>query len=185
MLAAGTAGAPVASSVERRRVTGVAATIDEEWFVATGRRDMSLGKAMIGRQSSLRLDLLRFPLIVGVVFIHNFESTVRLAGGNTLGTNHLSPLVEFTRNLISHSLAPAAVPAFFLISGYLFFAGFDFTTSAYIGKLRSRVRTLLVPLLFWNVLMLVQWPSRRQFRHSGHSSPARMPPLRSTACSTW
>ncbi len=54
-----------------------------------------------------------------------------------------------------------AVPIFFFISGYLFFKGLEeWNTSVWIGKLKKRVRTLLVPYLVWNLLsILVQFLS--------------------------
>lgn len=47
-------------------------------------------------------------------------------------------------------LARICVPLFFVISGYLFFLNTSFNKESYIKKLKSRVRTLLVPYLIWN-----------------------------------
>jgi hypothetical protein len=41
------------------------------------------------------------------------------------------------------------------MSGYLFFEGFRYSWSAYGKKLRRRVDTLLIPLLFWSVATLL------------------------------
>jgi surface polysaccharide O-acyltransferase-like enzyme len=101
----------------------------------------------------MRLKLLRFPPIIGVIYIHAYSTTIQYAG-RTIGTDDLNTLTEFIRNLISQGLARLAVPLFFLISGYLFFANFKWSQQTYGKKVRSRIRTLLIPFLFWNLLGL-------------------------------
>lgn len=108
---------------------------------------------MITNEASLRLDILRFPLIVGVVFIHNYDLSVMFQGDRVGGENH-SFLVEFVRNLISQGVARVSVPLFFLMAGYLFFLTFKQTLSGYVGKIRTRFKTLFIPFVFWNLAML-------------------------------
>lgn len=110
---------------------------------------------MLDGESSLRLNLLRFPLVVGVVFIHAYSNTVGFAGGEIVGASQPHFIVDFVRNFISQGVARIAVPVFFLLSGYLFFAGFVWSKESYVIKLRSRRKTLLVPFLFWNILTLL------------------------------
>jgi len=102
-------------------------------------------------RSSQRLALLRFPLIVGVVFIHAYATTVQTADGS-LGTQRLHPAVALFIEMLSQGLARSAVPAFFLTSGLLFFQDFTPSWAGYREKWRSRLRTLLLPYLFWNLL---------------------------------
>jgi surface polysaccharide O-acyltransferase-like enzyme len=109
---------------------------------------------MLDQESSQRLNLLRFPLIVGVVFIHAYPTYAGYANG-VIGTRQNNFLIEFVRNLISQGFAMTAVPLFFLVSGYLFFVGFDFSKEEYLKKLRSRTKTLLIPFLFWNIATLL------------------------------
>ena len=109
---------------------------------------------MLDKDSSLRINLLRFPLIVGVVFIHAYGTTVGFSGG-VIGINKVNFVAEFVRNLVSQGLARVAVPLFFLMSGYLFFHGFNWSKESYLLKLKSRVRTLLIPFLFWNIATLI------------------------------
>lgn len=109
---------------------------------------------MLDRESSLRLNLLRFPLIIGVVFIHAYSSTVGFAGG-VVGISQPNFIADFVRNFLSHGVARIAVPLFFLMSGYLFFAGFKWSIESYVAKLKSRTKTLLIPFLFWNVATLI------------------------------
>lgn len=59
--------------------------------------------------------------------------------------------------LISKIVAHSSVPAFFFISGYLFFYGTQFTKQSWLEKLKRRVRSLLVPYLFWLTLWLVAY----------------------------
>ena len=105
-------------------------------------------------ETSHRITLLRFPLIVGVVFIHaygveeNFsDSAIRIAS--------VSTTLNFVQNLFSQVLARVAVPLFYAISGFLFFSMFDGSTKSYETKLRSRVNTLLIPYLTWNALTII------------------------------
>ena len=108
----------------------------------------------LDNSASARLDLIRFPMIVGVVFIHAISTTVGFAG-QEVGVQETGFFVEFVTNLISRVFAGPAVPMFFLLSGFLFFYRFSWTRSGYLQKFRSRFNTLLVPFLFWNILVLV------------------------------
>lgn len=111
------------------------------------------GNMKIDKSSSERLDIIKFPLIVGVVFIHAYDTQVVMAG-QAVGVASSSELSDFIRNLISQGFARTAVPLFFLISGFLFFQNFSYCVSGYKKKLKSRVNTLLIPYLFWNIATL-------------------------------
>ena len=93
---------------------------------------------------------LRFPLIVGVVFIHtNFsslpEDSIFLAGGG-----------NWLKYGLSEVLCGACVPLFFLFSGYLFYGKTDeFRLSLYGNNLLKRARTLLMPYLIWNTFVII------------------------------
>jgi surface polysaccharide O-acyltransferase-like enzyme len=108
----------------------------------------------LDKSSSERLNLLRFPLIVGVIFLHAKDAEVSLAGG-VIGIAQSGWFSEFIRELISQEFARVAVPLFYLISGYLFFLGFEWSLDNYKRKVFSRVNTLLIPYVFWNVLTLL------------------------------
>jgi len=103
----------------------------------------------------LRASILRFPLIVGVVYIHNY-STADHIGTGLVGAAHVSTWVNFVMFFISEGLASAAVPLFLLISGYLFFLNFgEWSWERYFGKLKRRFHTLLIPFVFWNLVSLL------------------------------
>jgi surface polysaccharide O-acyltransferase-like enzyme len=108
---------------------------------------------------SARIEILRFPLIAGVVFIHSYNSTITMAQGS-MGAAHSSAWADFVRFFISQGAARVAVPLFFLISGYLFFLG-EWSWGKYLGKLRRRVDTLLIPFLFWNLAALAIYTAGR------------------------
>lgn len=98
------------------------------------------------RDVSGRVELLRFPLIVAVVFIHS-DMTLATRGSH-------NPLLEFIDNLVSSGVARVAVPLFLAIAGYLFFVRFRWSLDGYASKLKRRFGTLLVPYLSWNLATL-------------------------------
>lgn len=102
--------------------------------------------------TSSRIEILRFPLIVGVVFIHNYATAVNQLEGPA-GVMQDSAWVQFTRLFVSEGLARVAVPLFFAVAGYLFFLG-GWSREKYVGKMHRRLHTLLIPYLFWNLLAL-------------------------------
>ncbi|PTQ91056.1 acyltransferase family protein [Agitococcus lubricus] len=103
--------------------------------------------------SSERISMLRFPLIVGVVFIHAYEIKVGLSG-SSIGVANPAYWVDFCRNFFSQGIARVAVPLFFLLSGYFFFSGFSLSLKSYQQRFKSRINTLLIPFLFWNIFTL-------------------------------
>jgi surface polysaccharide O-acyltransferase-like enzyme len=112
-----------------------------------------LAQIMIDNQSSLRLKLLRFPPIIGVMYIHAYGTVIHYPGGS-FGTADLNSLTNVIRILLSEGIARTAVPLFFLMSGYLFFATFHWSQQTYLAKILSRLRSLLIPFLFWNLAVL-------------------------------
>ena len=104
---------------------------------------------------SYTISYLRFPLTVGVVFIH-----FSLDGGiNVHGVKYGLDNPEwyfFIINFTSQVLAAIGVPLFFFISGYLFFYNKDFNKDVYTQQLKKRANTLLVPYILWN-LIAVLW----------------------------
>lgn len=56
---------------------------------------------------------------------------------------------------ISHGVSACAVPLFFVLSGYLFFATVkEWSIKCYLRKQKNRMRSLVAPYLFWNTLLL-------------------------------
>ena len=101
---------------------------------------------------SQTIDWLRFPLIIAVVFIHNpgLPSDYVLP---EIGNDSISLcFTVYTKVLFSHVLAHIAVPIYFFISGYLFFFKTPVLTGGvYAYKLRTRLKSLAIPYLLWNI----------------------------------
>lgn len=104
---------------------------------------------------SKTISLLRFPMAVLIVLFHSsFEHELRdgfsiFEGLNASFYHHLDYM--FVRNICT-----IAVPLFFVISGFLFFyKEHNFTVDIYMNKLKRRAKSLLLPYIIWNVLVLM------------------------------
>lgn len=89
--------------------------------------------------------------MIGVIFIHsynfkdlNLSITTRISEGFNGAT-----MFEY---FFSNELLRFAVPMFFALSGFLFFFKYENTVKGYVKKLKSRVKSLLIPYLIWTVL---------------------------------
>ncbi len=102
----------------------------------------------IDNQTSLKINALRFPLICTVVFIHmgsNYSSLI-------VNNKSLASLpFRYIVYLFTDIIGATAVPLFFSISGFLFFSNYKPTLQGYFIKIKSRMRSLLLPYLFWNL----------------------------------
>lgn len=105
---------------------------------------------------------LRFPLMLGVVLIHNV--LISPTEATREGMNFLSFFIE----LMSHKIVAPCVPLFFFFSGYLFFLKFGdkFTVSDYGIQIKKRIHTLLIPYLFWNLVVLGYFAFMHKFTPS-------------------
>lgn len=115
---------------------------------------------------------LRFPLIVGIVFIHYGVSQGIPFHGELYGANPPYWLVCF-ENLFRQVVSRIGVPLFFVMSGYLFFLS-GLTKDLYRKKLKRRVRTLLVPYVLWNALFIAYMGLRNYM--GLHSSSSTVQP---------
>lgn len=93
------------------------------------------------------VSFLRFPLIVAVIGIH----CNLLVKNPELETRS----VFFFLVYITMKLVCIAVPLFFFISGFLFFKKGTFDFALYKKKLKSRIHTVLIPYLLWNIIYFV------------------------------
>ena len=103
---------------------------------------------------SKTISYLRFPLTVGVVFIHFGLSKGLNIHGVKQGLEN-PDWYFFIIKLISETLARIGVPLFFIISGFLFFYRNDFSKDVYRKKLRTRFITLFVPFVLWNCVAIM------------------------------
>lgn len=86
--------------------------------------------------------ILRMPLAFLVVLIH-------VSVPESWSTQAEQETIQFFRFFF---LCPLAVPLFFLFSGLLFFRERELTRADYVRKLKSRVRTLLIPYLLFSLI---------------------------------
>lgn len=91
---------------------------------------------------SLSIEAMRFPLIMFVVCLHCYTSTSSIVRGHDIYFRIIYPF--------SLWIGETGVPAFFFISGLLFY----YSKKTYVQKLKSRINTLLIPYLFFNGLLL-------------------------------
>lgn len=96
-----------------------------------------------------RLALVRFPLIVLVVFYHNE------AGGEFTRILQEAPAYLFIVDLIANGFGGIRIPTFFLIAGFVFFTNFRPTAGWFRVKISSRARSLLIPLVLWSALWML------------------------------
>lgn len=94
-------------------------------------------------------EILRFPLICMVVLIHTLQCDKKVY----IMQSWYGDVLYFIQEAICRS----AVPVFFVISGYLFFHNItEFKKDIFLSKVRSRIHTLLVPYLLWNLIALTE-----------------------------
>lgn len=95
-----------------------------------------------------RVSWIQFILCVLVVLVHayNIDNFQLTAEGN---------LATWLERFLSEELGQIAVPGFFMVSAFLFYRNFNWNQLA--RKWGSRVRTLLIPYLFWNLFYYVAY----------------------------
>lgn len=93
-------------------------------------------------------EIVSYILSILVFLIH----ITSLAVYNNVGSRDIV-FNEFIRFFFIRSLPRFAVPLFFIISGTLFYR--DYSHRNYFKKIKSRVKSLLIPYLSWNTIWLI------------------------------
>ena len=105
------------------------------------------------QKESQAINIARFIFIVGVLFIH-FPIQISSVDGISL-TSVETPWY----NVLSSEffLPEVCLSGLFLLSGYLYFKviGEEYSNKLYIKKINGRIKSLVVPYLFWNVFWLI------------------------------
>ena len=102
------------------------------------------------------IDFSRFPLAVLVVFIHYIGIGDMTISASSFCDISSYDAYSFIRVLFSRVISQVAVPAFFLISGYLFYKRLEqWDWNIWKEKVKSRIHTLLIPYLVWITLYVV------------------------------
>lgn len=91
---------------------------------------------------SRSIETLRFPLILLIICLHCYTSTSAVTRGHDIYFRLIYP--------VSLWMGETGVPAFFFISGLLFF----YSKKTFLQRIKSRFHTLFIPYLFFNALIL-------------------------------
>jgi peptidoglycan/LPS O-acetylase OafA/YrhL len=91
-----------------------------------------------------RVYWLTFLLSLLVIWVHSYNAELFLEAGQA------RDCVNRLEQLIGNSLGQIAVPGFFVVSAYLFYR--RFTLKKLRDKWRSRIKSLAVPYVLWNIL---------------------------------
>lgn len=99
---------------------------------------------------SQKIKIVSFIAIILVVLQHAINFTGYIDPNSSyIGQVSVNAIFQY---VVGYGISRGAVAFFFILSGFLFFRNFDF--SRYIPKLRSRVRTLLIPYVLWSAIGL-------------------------------
>ena len=102
------------------------------------------------------ITLLRFPLILMLVFTHfDISSAGIIQSYGGVYDVKLPLLVDIIVFSFGHLFGGVWVACFYLMSGYLFFLNYEPTTDCYMNKLKRRITSLLIPYMIWNVIWSV------------------------------
>jgi surface polysaccharide O-acyltransferase-like enzyme len=101
-----------------------------------------------------KIKAVSFILIIFIVYLHSYN----LNSANFLNIiifYQYSKINIFAQEFVSGGLTRTAVPLFFIISGFLFFhniSKFNSYILFYKYKIKSRIKTLLIPYFIWSIL---------------------------------
>lgn len=99
-----------------------------------------------------------------VVLIHARFTDISMGNVNYIFDLQQYPIYSNLSFLISKLIAGIAVPLFYVFSGYFFFYNTSsFTVNDYLGKLKKRVKTLLIPYIFWNLAVIAFYFAAQTF----------------------
>ena len=98
-------------------------------------------------------------LSVFVVLIHAASTNINVPGRELQSINGLN---YFIQAFLSNGLCRTAVPLFFILSGFLYYKSFDGTWEQYKRKNFSRIRSLVIPYIFWSGIVFVSFKLAQQ-----------------------
>ena len=104
----------------------------------------------------------RFPLIFLIVLLHTIVLGQSYPGGIEIPEGRYA-LLDVVQFVSQREIGDLGVPAFFFISGFLFFTKGEMNVNLWKVKLKKRVFTLLIPYLMWNTLFLLYYYVLSQF----------------------
>lgn len=103
----------------------------------------------MNKNESTTLNIARFVMMLAVVFFHGYTSV------QMYNDIMAMPVYHCVIKIFGLQFGELGVPAFFSISGYLFFYGYKQTFHCYKSKLQRRFFSLFIPYIFWNLAFLI------------------------------
>ena len=107
---------------------------------------------MLTQQQSRSISSLKVIFCFLIILLHahfQMPSPDTVSDGGGIVYN----LQKFFREYLSTFVCGIAIPGFAVISGYLFFATENFLAAVYKRKIHSRLFTLLIPYIVWNLIV--------------------------------
>lgn len=112
---------------------------------------------------SQKIRIVSFLSMIMVVLLHSYNINIKHSGQILYLEKDINWIVQ---NFVSNGITRIAVPIFFFISGYLFVIGSNLTSYDFIVKIKKRVRTLVIPYLFWTLFGLLFYYILQSFPQS-------------------
>lgn len=101
----------------------------------------------MNKETVITINITRTLLMLGVIFLHSGFSLNQFDDFDIYG--------KIFYNLL-YLVSQSCVPCYFIISGYLFFYNInEFGISDYKKKIKTRINSLLVPYIIWNIIAIV------------------------------
>jgi surface polysaccharide O-acyltransferase-like enzyme len=122
----------------------------------------------ISTSLSHRIKVISLISMIMVMYIHSINIYSNSAEVILdYSTNLDSQLVVFIQLFISDGIARVAVPLFFMISGYLYFFNLCQFTQIYRQKVPNRIKSLIIPYIFWSILVILIFIFLQAMPYSG------------------
>lgn len=100
------------------------------------------------------IEVIRFPLMIGVVLIHTSDP-IKGLGGTMVSLQGRNNLADEVMYLLSQILARLSVPAFFVFAGFFFIKATHKNGIINWGvQLKKKIGTLVIPFIFWNAVVM-------------------------------
>lgn len=131
----------------------------------------------IGSPTSKALALLRFPLALLIISVHWFVFDQVVDHTSFSHDPDLLPAWSTVCRFVRAFISENGVGTFFFISGYLFIACAGLTRERYKTKVKKRIRSLVIPYVIWNLVMVISITAEsvmHQYLH-GNGSPIHLP----------
>ena len=120
-------------------------------------------KALINTDFSKRITSLRFILAIFVILIHSVAGeNNQINFAENVVQLEMPAYVDVIQYIFTKVLGGIAVPFFFIISSYLFFA----KPKKMKASIKSKVKSIAVPYIFWTILTILLFYIAQSFSFS-------------------